>query len=79
MLWCWCIIQLNIAIIIRKHQDVYGNITEMIQIIFIKNSESFKFKVKITGKSPATGNTKDVKITVTFKYLSNFWRTLEML
>ena len=41
-------------------------------------SESFKPKIKITGKNPADGNTKDVEIMVPLKYLSNFWRTLEM-
>ena len=41
-------------------------------------SESFKSKIKITGKTPAVGNTKDVEIIVPLKYLSNFWRTLEM-
>ena len=30
------------------------------------------------GKTPATGNTKDVTIAVPLKYLSNFWKTLEM-
>ena len=44
----------------------------------IADSESFKSKVKITGKTPAAGNTKDVEIIVPLKYLSNFWRTLEM-
>ena len=44
----------------------------------LANSESFKSKVKITGSTPAGGNTKDVKIIVPLKYLSNFWRTLEM-
>ena len=34
--------------------------------------------MKITGKSPADGNTKDVKTVVLLKYLSNCWRTLEM-
>ena len=33
---------------------------------FLTNSESIKFKMKITGKTTATGNTND------------FWRTLEM-
>ena len=42
------------------------------------NSESFKFKVKITGKTPAAGNTKDVEIIVPLKYLTNFQRALEM-
>ena len=42
------------------------------------SSESFKYKVNITGKTPNNGNTKDVEIIVPLKYLSNFWRTLEM-
>ena len=49
--------------------DSNGTITE---------SKWFKYKIKITGKTPATGNTKDVKIAVPLKYLSNFWRTVEM-
>ena len=44
----------------------------------IAQSESFKSKIKITGKTPAAGNKKDVEIIVPLKYLSNFWRTLEM-
>ena len=44
----------------------------------LANSKSFKYKVKITGKTPLDGNTKDVEIIVPLKYLSNFWRTLEM-
>ena len=44
----------------------------------ITQSESFKSKIKITGKTSAAGNTKDVEIIVPLKYLSNFWRTLEM-
>ena len=40
--------------------------------------QSFKSKTKITGKTPADGNTKDVEIMVPMKYLSNFFRTLEM-
>ena len=40
-------------------------------------SASFKFKTKVTSQ---TGNdvTKDFEIMVLLKYLSNFWRTLEM-
>ena len=44
----------------------------------IADSESFKYKVKITGKTPDIGNTKNVEIIVPLKYLSNFWRTLEI-
>ena len=76
MLWCRCIISSNIAIIIQKHQEVYDNTTEMnqLQIIignivnFPGNSASFNFKLKLTGKIPAAGNTKDVKMTVPLKY-----------
>ena len=41
-------------------------------------SESFKSKIKITGKTLANDNTKYVEIMIPLKYLSNFWRTLEM-
>ena len=41
------------------------------------HTDSFKFKAKITGRT-GNGGTKDVEIIVPLKYLSNFWRTLEM-
>ena len=41
--------------------------------------ESFKSQVKITGNTLNNDNTKDVKIAVPFKYLSNFMKTHEML
>ena len=44
----------------------------------IGDSESFKSKIKITGKTPNNNNVKDVEIIVPLKYLSNFWRTLEI-
>ena len=44
----------------------------------ITKFESFKFKIKITEKTAAAGNTKDVETTVPLKHLSNFWRTLEI-
>ena len=40
--------------------------------------ESFEYKVKKIGKTPDDGNIKDVEIIVPLKYLSNFFRTLEM-
>ena len=48
-------------------------------IVFDVNNvtDSFNFKVKITGQTGNDG-TKDVEIMVPLKYLSNFWRTLEM-
>ena len=47
-------------------------------IAAIVNSESSKSKLKITGKTPANSNTKDVEIAVPLKYQRNFCRTLEM-
>ena len=44
----------------------------------ITNSESFKYKTSITGKIANNGNTKDVEFSVPLKYLSNFWRTINM-
>ena len=45
----------------------------------ITESESLKFKVKITRKSPVAGNKNGVGTTLPLKYFSNFWRTLEIL
>ena len=42
------------------------------------NYKSFKFKIKIIGRTHAGGNEKDVQIMVPLKYLSNFCRTLEI-
>ena len=44
----------------------------------LADSESFKSKIKITGKTPAAGNKNDLETVVKLKYLSNFWRTFEM-
>ena len=48
-------------------------------VVFTGNNltDSFTFKAKITGQTGDDG-TKDVEIMVPLKYLSNFWRTLEM-
>ena len=40
-------------------------------------TDSFNFKAKITEQTEDDG-TKDVEIMAPLKYLSNFWRTLEM-
>ena len=44
----------------------------------IREHYRFKYKIKITAKTLASGNTKNAKIAVPLKYLSNFWRTLEI-
>ena len=41
------------------------------------NSIQFKFKENITGQT-GTHDTTDVEVMVPLKYLSNFWRTLEI-
>ena len=49
----------------------------------ISSSQSFKYKAALLGKkADAVNNTsssvKEAKIVVPLKYLSNFWRSLEM-
>ena len=44
----------------------------------LTDSESFKFKIKILGKTQNNGNEKDVEIIIPLKQLSNFQKTLEM-
>ena len=41
-------------------------------------TDSFNFKTKITGQTDNNGRIDNVEIMVPLKYLSNFWRTLEM-
>ena len=46
---------------------------------FIKDSESFDYKTSIIGKLEGNNVEKDdVEIAVPLKYLSNFWRTLNI-
>ena len=42
------------------------------------NAPSFKYKVSIFGNTEANGTKHGVKINVPLKYLSNFWRSLEI-
>ena len=42
------------------------------------NALSFKYKASIIGNTENNGTTNGVKIAVPLKYLSNFWRSLEM-
>ena len=65
-------------IIIRKHLKVLEQYHRDDPNDEITRSEWFKYKTKITGKTSAAGNTKNVKTAMSWKYLSNFWRTIEM-
>ena len=42
------------------------------------NAPSFKYKASIIGNTENNGTKNGVKIAVPLKYLSNFWRSLEM-
>ena len=43
------------------------------------NAPSFKYKANLIGNTETDGTKKGVKIALPLKYLSNFWRPLEML
>ena len=42
------------------------------------NGSSFKYKGSVIGNTEDNGRKNGVKIAVPLKYLSNFWRSLEM-
>ena len=44
----------------------------------IRNLKSFNYKINITGKLEFTNTAKNAEIAVPLKYLSNFWRRLDM-
>ena len=54
-----------------------NNNNEITEFTAGNTTNSFNFKAKITGQTGNDG-TKDVEIMVSLKYLSNFWRNLEM-
>ena len=54
-----------------------NNNNEITEFTGSNTTDSFNFLKKITGQTGNDG-TKDVEIMVPLKYLSNFWRTLEM-
>ena len=61
-----------------KRDEVPANNTDLT----INNSQSFKYKAALVGKTKIAKDensfVKDTKIVVPSKYLSNFWRSLEM-
>ena len=60
-----------------KDIPVVDNNSTIVNFVENNLTDSFNFKVKITGQTGDDG-TKNVEIIVPLKYLSNFWRTLEM-
>ena len=45
----------------------------------VENSSSFRCKSSFVGNTVNNGGLNGVKIAISLKYLSNFWRSLEML
>ena len=75
----------DIDIVMPMYSDNYAKTSGSLWQYFrdepddnLADSESFKSKIKITGKTPNNDNEKDVEIMVPLKYLSNFRRTLEI-
>ena len=55
-----------------------NNYDEIVNFAVNNLTDSFNFKVKMTGQTGDDG-TEDIEIKGPLKYLSNFWRTLEMI
>ena len=55
-----------------KRDEINGNTN-----VTTDNFSSFKYKSNLIGDVAADGTAKGVIIAVPFKYLSNFWRSLE--
>ena len=74
----------------NSYSKTYGNLLQHKDIPAVNNNgdivdfngdnatDSFNFKTKITGQTDNNGRIDNVEIMVPLKYLSNFWRTLEM-
>ena len=60
-----------------KDIPAVNNDNEAVNFTANNLTDSFNFKVKMTGQTGDDG-TKNVEIMVPIKYLSNFWRTVEM-
>ena len=57
-----------------KKDDLANNTN----VINDDNAPSFKYKASSVGNTENNGTKNGVKIAVPLKYLSNFWRTIEM-
>ena len=55
-----------------------NNVGNIIDFTATNTIGLFKFKTKTTGQTNNDRRIHDVEIMVPLKYLSNFWRTLEM-
>ena len=55
-----------------------NNASKIADFTATNTTDSFKFKAKLIGQTNNDGEINCVKIMIALKYLSNFWRTLEM-
>ena len=72
---------MNVVIIILILQEVYGILKEIVihaDVTNDDNAPSFKYKANLVGNTENNGIKNGVKIAVPLKYLSNFWRSLEI-
>ena len=60
MLWCKCIIWYNTVINIQKTSGSLWQYYRDEPAATLSNFESFKSRIRRTGKTPAAGNVKDV-------------------
>ena len=65
----------------RYYKDIpaVNNDEDIVNFNKANATDSFNFKTKITGQTNDEREINGVEILVPLKYLSNFWRTLEML
>ena len=56
-----------------KRDEIEGDVD-----LTINNASSFKYKANLIGNTENNGTKNGVKIAVPLKYLSNFWRSLEI-
>ena len=61
-----------------KEISAVNNPGNIIDFTVDDTTDFFKFKTKMTGQTNNDGQINGVEIIVLLKYLSNFWRTLEM-
>ena len=60
-----------------RDEPIINNDDNIVNFLDDPDSLSFKYKQKIAGQTGNNGR-KDVQTMVPLKFLSNFWRTLEM-
>ena len=61
-----------------KDIPVVNSNRDVVEFNGANTTDSFNFKVEITGQTGDDGRINNLEMVVPSKYLSNFWRTLEM-